>query len=237
MYRVLIVEDTDAEAIALETCLARYAEGHGEQFQTRRLRSAVEFLEGSHPADLVFMDIDLPGFPGMEAAETLREYDQETPLVFVTNLAQYAIKGYQVDALDFMVKPVSYEDFALRMDRVMRMVKRRSEETVALSTAEGIRVVRLSDILYIDIVKHNLKYHLAGEEEPLSRRGSIGAIAQELEDKGFLKIAASCVINMAQVARIRAASVVMSDGTELYFSRSQKKPALERLAAYVGRGI
>ena len=236
-YRILVVEDSPAEADVLRGHLDRYAAERGLSFEVTVLSSAIEFVNGRHPADLIFMDIDLPGINGMEAAQILRGYDEQTPLVFVTNLAQYAIRGYQVDALDFMVKPVSYEDFALRMDRVMRMVKRRSEETVALSTAEGIRVVRLSDILYIDIVKHNLKYHLAGEEEPLSRRGSIGAIAQELEDKGFLKIAASCVINMAQVARIRAASVVMSDGTELYFSRSQKKPALERLAAYVGRGI
>lgn len=237
MYRVLVIEDTPEEAKRLTGHLRTYGERRGYGFSIEVLPSALEFVNSKYAADIIFLDISLPGISGMEAAEILRSYDPETPLVFVTNLAQYAVEGYAVDAVDFMVKPVSYEDFALRMDRVMRMVKRRSEETVALPTAEGIRVVRLSDILYIDIVKHNLKYHLAGEEEPLSKRGSIGAIAQELEDKGFLKIAASCVINMAQVARIRAASVVMSDGTELYFSRSQKKPALERLAAYVGRGI
>lgn len=66
-------------------------------------------------------------------------------------------------------------------------------------------------------------------------RGTITKVAEELAEKDFLKIAASCVINMAQVARIRATSVVMSDGTELFYSRSQRKMALERLAAYVGR--
>ena len=96
--------------------------------------------------------------------------------------------------------------------------------------------MRLDDVLYVDIVKHDLQYHIAGEGAPLRVRGTITKVAEDLAEKGFLKIAASCVINMAQVARIRSTSVVMSDGTELFYSRSQRKTALERLAAYVGRG-
>ncbi|MGN0286327.1 MAG: LytR/AlgR family response regulator transcription factor [Atopobiaceae bacterium] len=237
MYRIQIIEDTPEEAQRLRSHLDRYAHERGLDLDVEVLPSALEFVNSKHTADLIFMDIDLPGINGMEAAQILRTYDPETPLVFVTNLAQYAVRGYQVDAIDFVVKPVEYYDFALRMDRAMRVVKRRSAETVALPTADGIRVVRLSDVVYIDIVKHDLHYHLASEEEPLRRRGSIGQVAQELEPKGFLKISASCVINMAQVARIRPTSVVMSDQTELFYSRSQKKAALERLASYVGRSI
>ncbi len=234
-YRILIVEGSPAEADVLREHLNRYAEERGLSFAVTVLSSAVEFVNASHPADLIFMDIDLPGINGMEAAQILRGYDEQTPLVFVTNLAQYAIKGYQVDALDFMVKPVQYDDFSLRMDRAMRLVRRTSKGTVAIPTPDGIRVVRLDDVLYVDIVKHDLHYHLAGEPNPLRVRGTITKVAEELAEKDFLKIAASCVINMAQVARIRATSVVMSDGTELFFSRSQRKAALERLTAYVGR--
>lgn len=204
-------------------------------FAVTVLSSAVEFVNGSHPADLIFMDIGLPGINGMEAAQILRGYDEQTPLVFVTNLAQYAIKGYQVDALDFMVKPIQYDDFSLRMDRAMRMVRRTSKGTIAIPTPDGIRVVRLDDILYVDIAKHDLHYHLVGESIPLRVRGTITKVSEELAEKDFLKIAASCVINMAQVAQIRQGSVVMSDGTELYYSRSQRKMALERLTSYVGR--
>lgn len=228
-YRILIVEDSPAEADVLRGHLSRYAAEKGLSFAVTVLPSAIEFVNGNHPADLIFMDIDLPGINGMEAAQILRGYDEQTPLVFVTNLAQYAIKGYQVDALDFMVKPVAYDDFSLRM------VKRTSEGTVAIPTADGMRVVRLADVLYVDIVKHDLHYHVVGEDEPLKVRGTITQVAKDLDEKGFLKIAASCVINMAQVERIRQTSVVMSDGTELFYSRSQRKTALERLAAYVGR--
>jgi len=234
-YRILIVEDSPAEADVLRGHLSRYAAEKGLSFAVTVLPSAIEFVNGNHPADLIFMDIDLPGINGMEAAQMLRGYDEQTPLVFVTNLAQYAIKGYQVDALDFMVKPVAYDDFSLRMDRAMRVVRRSANTTVAIPTPDGVRVVRLADILYVDILKHDLHYHLAGESEPLRLRGTISQLTKDLADKDFLKISAGCVINMAQVERIRQTSVVMSDGTELFYSRSQRKHALERLTAYVGR--
>ena len=160
-YRILIVEDSPAEADVLRGHLSRYAAEKGLSFAVTVLPSAIEFVNGNHPADLIFMDIDLPGINGMEAAQILRGYDEQTPLVFVTNLAQYAIKGYQVDALDFMVKPVAYDDFSLRMDRAMRVVQRSANTTVAIPTPDGVRVVRLADILYVDIIKHDLHYHLS----------------------------------------------------------------------------
>lgn len=235
MYRVLIVEDADAEAIALEGCLARYAEEHGGQFQTRRLRSAVEFLEGSHPADLVFMDIDLPGSTGMEAAEALREYDQETPLVFVTNLAQYAVHGYAVDALGFIVKPISYGDFTLCMDRVMRALQRSRRQTLTVPTRDGVRVVNVADLVSIDARGHDATYHLAGGGA-LTQRATLSSIARQLEELGtpFVNVSASCLVNMAHIRRIHGDEVELSDGSSAFFSRGKKRAALERIADYLG---
>lgn len=236
-YRIVVVEDDAAEAARLQGHLSRYAAEHGLSLAVRVLASATEYLSVRPVADLVFMDIALPGVSGMEAAEALRAYDDETPLVFVTTLARYAVEGYRVDALDFLVKPVSYGDFVPRMDRAMRVVARRSQGRLVLPTHDGVRVVRLEDVLYVDIVKHNLRYHLAGEDEPLVVRGTIAGVVAELAGRGFVKLSSGCVANMAQVARIRAQSVVMSDGAELWFSRSQRKPALETLSQYVGGSL
>lgn len=233
-YRILVVEDSPQEADRLRACLMRYASDNGLAFNVEVLGSALEFVNSRHHADLVFLDIQLPGINGMEAAEILRTYDEQTPAIFVTNLAQYAIMGYSVDALDFILKPVEYGSFSLRMDRAMRVVRRAEVETIALPTEDGIRVVRLADVVFVDIVKHDLHYHLA-DGSVLHQRGSISHAAEELEPKGFLKIAASCIVNMANVARIRKDSVVTISGDELFFSRSQRKYALEMLAGFVGR--
>lgn len=236
MYRILIVEDTPAEADILRAHLARYGQEHGTDFAVEVLPSALEFVNSRHAVDLIFMDIDMPGINGMEAAEILRTYDTETPLVFVTNLAQYAVRGYAVDALDFVVKPVAYYDFAMRMDRALRIMERNAGRTLALPTEDGLRVVRCADILYVDMDKHDVQYHLA-DGGLLRERGSLRAAGEKFEGLGFLRISSGCLINMGQVKRIGSTSVVMADGTELYYSRSQRKRALETLANFVGRSI
>ena len=236
MYRILIVEDTPAEADRLVACLERFEAESGERFAITRLSSALEFTERRPHADLIFMDIDMPGVNGMEAAELLRTYDAETPLIFVTNLAQYAVHGYSVDALDFIVKPVEYTNFAPRMSRAIRAMERKTGATIALPTPNGTRMVALSSIEYVDILHHDLYYHLAGEDEPIRFRGSIKQAAEGLGD-GFVKVSSSCLANMGQIKLLRQNSIVMGSGDELFFSRACKKPALETIAGYMGRSM
>lgn len=169
-------------------------------------------------------------------ADTLRACDVETLLIFVINLAQYAVHGYAVDALDFIVKPMIYDDFRLRMDRAMRQLRKNDGATITPPAAEGMRVVRLRDIIYVDILRHDLYYHVDGLPEPLRLRDSIKAAANEL-GADFVRISSSCLANMCHVRLIRQGSVVLSNGEELYFSRGCHKAALETLNAFVGRSI
>ena len=236
MYRILIVEDTPAEADVLRAHLKRYAAEKSLSFSIEILTSALEFINSRHTADLVFMDIHMPGINGMEAAEILRTYDTQTPIVFVTNLAQYAVQGYQVDAVDFVVKPVEYGNFALRMDRAMRVVARNAASSLALPTENGLRVVPQSELLYVDMSKHDVCYHLA-DGTCLKERGSLRAAEERLGVASFVRVSSGCLANMGRVARIGRESIVIEDGTELFFSRSQRKRALESLANFMGRSI
>ena len=224
MYRVLIVEDTPAEADLLRALLGRYSAEKGVELSATVMTSALEFIESRRAADLVLMDIDMPGINGMEAAEVFRTYDAETPLIFVTNLAQYAVRGYSVDALDFVVKPVEYPDLAMRLDRAVRVMERNAGTTLALPTADGVRVVASRDVLYVDLLRHDVQYHLAGGDV-LSMRGSLKAAEAQLIEAvpgGFVRVSSGCLVNMAQVARIEGDGVTAADGQKIFFSRSQK---------------
>ena len=237
MFRILIVEDNPEEQATLRAHLERYATEHGEDFQIAWLKSAVEFVEGSETADLIFMDIDLPGINGMEAATLLRSFDQQTPLIFVTNLSQYAVRGYEVDALDFIVKPVTYYNFSMRMDKAMRVMRRTAGRNVVIQSKTGMRVIPLAELISVEVLNHNLAYRAVGYDDALEVRGSLASIERELEGGPFVRISNSCIVNMGHVRDIQGTELRMSDGRVLYFSRARRRPAMERIADYLGGSI
>ncbi|MBQ1840726.1 MAG: response regulator transcription factor, partial [Atopobiaceae bacterium] len=192
---------------------------------------------GSETADLIFMDIDLPGINGMEAATLLRSFDQQTPLIFVTNLSQYAVRGYEVDALDFIVKPVTYYNFSMRMDKAMRVMRRTAGRIVVIQTKAGMRVVPLAELISVEVLNHNLAYRAVGYDDALEVRGSLASIERELEGGPFVRISNSCIVNMGHVRDIQGNELRMSDGRVLYFSRARRRPAMERIADYLGGSI
>ena len=236
MYRTLVVEDEAQEARHLSDLLTRYGKQHGVEFKVTWHSSAMEMLSDKGHYDLCLLDIEMPGINGMEAAGLLRTYDETIPIIFVTNLAQYAVRGYSVDALDFVVKPVEYHDFAMRLDRAVRIMTRNVRSTMALPTEDGIAVVSHSDLLFVDMLKHDVCYHLA-DGRVLRERGTMRATAEKLGKDEFVRVSSGCLVNMGRVTRIGAESVTVADGTELFFSRSQKRPGLEKLANFIGRSI
>ena len=103
MVNIAIVEDNENEANRLLEYLDRYAAENNELFSYRYYPEANAFLEERERTfDIVFMDIMLPGINGMEAAQRLRKSNSRTVLIFVTNMTSYAIKSYEVDALDYI---------------------------------------------------------------------------------------------------------------------------------------
>lgn len=237
MHRILIIEDSDEAANTLQSHIDRYAAETGIECSVTRKISAFDLAGGDEAHyDLIFLDIELPGINGMEAAESMREHDPETPIIFVTNLAQYAVHGYAVDALDFVVKPVEYYDFKLRMDKAMRKIWRTEQRSLSIPTDSGFRVVSVTDIAYIDVANHDLAYHLANGETVIVR-GTLSKTESSLDGTTFVRISNNCLANMAHIKEIKGTDIHMANGDVIYFSRSRRKPALETIARYLGGSL
>lgn len=131
MFHIAIVEDSRLDRSLLCEYIERYAKENGEICKISEYENAVNFLTGYKPVfDAVFLDIQMPYMDGMQAAKKLRELDPEVALVFITNMSNFAVHGYSVNAVDFVVKPVVYLNFAAMFAKVLRLAKKKTEEIV-----------------------------------------------------------------------------------------------------------
>ena len=163
MYHIAIVEDEKDFSAQLVEYLEQYKKEHGVELQVSVFPDGESILKDYQPLyDAVFLDIQLPGIDGMQTAEVIRGMDEEVVLMFITNMAQYAISGYAVEALDFVMKPVDYYMFAIKVGRVLKRVqkKERQQHTIVLNLSGGLKKLDAKQIYFIEIQNRMLHYRI-----------------------------------------------------------------------------
>ena len=152
MIRVAIVEDDAAEQARIREYLAWLSQRENIPLEAEHFASGLAFvMSGMKGFDIVLMDIDMPGMNGMETARALRKVDAAVILIFVTNMAQFAISGYEVDATDFILKPVNKYSFAIKIKRAVARTAKKNDDTLQIKRDGTLYLVPLSSIQYLSI--------------------------------------------------------------------------------------
>lgn len=235
MISIAIVEDEDSCAKQMEEYLARYADESGEVFETVRFCDGDEILENYRAQyDIILMDVQMKFMDGMTAAEEIRKVDPEVVIIFITNMAQYAIRGYAVDALDYVLKPVSYFAFSQRLERAIGRMKRRARRYMTIAIRGGARKLDISRILYVESQGHSLVFVTEGEEHTTT--GTIREVEEKLESFGFFRCNKGCLVNLEHVDGVRDGCAIVG-GHALPISRGRKNEFLAALTDYVGEVV
>ncbi len=230
-----IVEDDTLSAQNLAHCLIEFGQGNGYTFSLSRFEDGNSFLRDYRPRyDLIFMDIKMPGMDGMSAAEQFRKIDTRTMLIFVTSMVQYAVQGYEVEAFDFIVKPMNPTAFEMKMKRAMRALKLSRGSELTLEANGVTRVLPSSAIHYIEVRNHDLTYHT--EQETFSVRGKLSTVEQKLPSESFFRCNISYLINLRYVTKFTGEQVCVA-GEWLRVSRAKKKELAAAVAAYLGQKV
>lgn len=236
MIKAIIVEDDNAEAAALDGFLRDYGAEMRLNISITRYVSADAFLMEygtGDLADVIFMDIEMPGIDGLTCAQKLRERDSEVFLIFVTKIAKYAVHGYSVDALDYFLKPVRYHDLKMRMERI-RKIKGFNENFIKINNAGSFKVLNVKEILYIESDNHTLIYHT--ENGCFTGRGkSMRQAEQELSPFGFARCNVCYLVNIEKCRTI-SGNLLTVGGDELQISRAKRKEFLSAFKANTEKG-
>lgn len=235
MIQVAIVDDEPQAAQELEKCLHLYEEESKLQFEATLFPSGDAFLQNYQAGafQIVFMDIEMPGMDGMETSRRLRALDKDITLVFVTNLAQYAIQGYEVGALDFILKPINYFSFKLKISKAVAAAKSHLNTTFTVRNEKGLWYIKASELCYLEVMKHDLIYHTTtGSVETV---GSLKQEEKRLTDLGFFRCNYCYLVNLRYVSGV-SGNLATVNGETLEISRNRKKDFLRKLSEFYGEG-
>ena len=171
---------------------------------------------------------------GMSAAEEIRKVDTEVVIIFITNMAQYAIRGYAVDALDYVLKPVSYFAFSQRLNRAISRMKKREQKVITVNIKGGAVRINIANIYYIESQGHNLVLHtILGDYESV---GTMKEVEEKLQGLNFCRGNKGYLINLQHVEGLQDGCAVVK-GEPLLLSRSRKKEFMEALTNYWGEVV
>lgn len=228
MYRIAIVDDNPDDADLLGSYIEKFSSETKQEFQVDRFKDSVELLEDYKAVyAVIFMDIQMPHSNGMNSAVHLRKIDKTVSLIFITNLVQYAQKGYEVDAVAYVLKPVQYYDFALKFRKALDIYVMNYKQDFTLSTSDGICRISTDKLMYVETVRHRLYYHLI--DGVIERTGVLSKVETELRQFGFLRCNQCYLVNPRFIVAVKGCAVQL--GSEmLAISRPRRKIFMAELA-------
>ena len=234
MIRIAIVEDDRHDREALKKCLNRYEKENQVKFSVTEFQDGEDIVtDYTASYDLIILDIEMAFLNGMKAAEKIRELDTNVIIIFITNMPQYAIQGYKVNALDYILKPISYFSFSESMVRALAKVKTPEKEYITIVLKGGKKKLDVARICYVEVQDHVLIYHtLDGDFET---KGTMRDTDNQFDPKKYFRCNRCYLVNLEFVETYQG-SDIMVNGDTIQVSRSRRKPFLDALNEYMNEG-
>ena len=226
MYQIAIVEDEEIYAKLLEEFIHRYERDSFQQFKIRHYRDGSEIAENYRGGfDIILMDIQMKFMDGMTAAEMIRRRDPEVLIIFITNRSDYAVRGYEVDALDYVVKPVEYFSFSQKLDRAISRRGRNRDQHIVIHSDGGIYKLSASQILFVESERHNVHFY--------TTRMNMHEVEDLLRGFGFYRCGKGYIINLDKIDSF-SDGVCRIGSYNVPVSRAKKKEFMNVLADHMG---
>lgn len=181
--------------------------------------------------DLIILDIEMPGMDGLEVAREIRKHSEKTAICFLTSHVEYALKGYEVNAIRYLMKPVKQEQMAEIVHYILQ--KQAMDKKIMAKNGEDTVLLDVDEILYLEAQNQDVR--IVAKSGTYFKRYHIKDFREELRDCFFEKCHRSFLVNLRHVAGISGRDVMMDNGDRIPLSRTKEKELKASLMTYVKR--
>ncbi len=223
MINICIVEDESDQADLLRNYIQTYGNKNNQQFNITHFSDGIDLVDEYRAQfDIILLDIQMKHLDGMAAAEKIRKVDADVVIIFITSTVRYAVQGYAVDALGYVLKPVPYLQFEQLFDKAISRVMNKKEKLyIRVSVDERQLKLDCDNIYYIESQRNNVCIHCADEDYITA--GPLKKFEEMLGGHGFSKCHNAYIVNLSYVEGVRKEEVLLTSGTVLPISRARKK--------------
>ena len=230
MLKIAILEDEPQYAEQIHECLERFQKEYKIPVEYTCFGSGDTFLHRYRcQFDLLLLDIQMPFIDGMRVAEEVRKMDEKTGIIFITSAGQYAVRGYKVGALDYILKPVEYFVLSQSILRASRSLSDSDKKYLNLKIKSGMVRIDLDHLYYIESRRHTLEVHTA--DGIYETYGTMKELEEKLGGDCFMRGNKGYLINLRHITAIKENAVIV-DGKSLALSRNRRELCLNRLMEY-----
>ena len=233
MFRIAVCEDEKAQREYMEKLISEWQQCSEKKTTVDSFVSAEQFLfetEGKLAYDLLILDIQMGQMNGVDLARKVREQDARVSIVFLTGIKDYALEGYEVGAVRYLLKPIKEAEFFSLLDKLYEETKQRKEDYFLFQTGGVTNRVAFSEILYAEAEGHYVC--LKTSEKEWKWKTNFSSLSAELEKNGFFLLRRGLYVNLAQVSRIGKTECMLENGEVLPVSKARYQALNEAFIAY-----
>ena len=226
MMAVAICEDEGYILAELREKVEKYMNSKSLPVSIKTFTSGEELLKAKEKFDIILLDLILPGIHGLEVA---RQIAYISRIIFITSYKEYAVEAFDVNAVHYLVKPVTEERLFLALDRAVKQTEQMDSQALTLIKSGKTQVIFIRDILYCEVFNHQVRIHTV--HGTYDYFGTLDMLETKLDER-FFRCHRSFVVNMSCVAGQEKGVAILTNGERILISRRKQTDFMQRLLSF-----